>query len=403
MKKMIKITTFISAVFLLSVFLAGLTSCYSVFSGGTGGLVVDAESTSVPKAGIANVDVYAYMNASDRDSDFSAWKEGSGFVPGAEYYGHTVTDSDGTFTISKLVWQEEKPDFGKDADYRSVYFLFYQENYGLTKGDSVIISDSVSDTVYVELTAVRKSTTLNLTFEDVASASATNNAVYVKVSVPQTTEANKDAAAKVYDATITGSGSITVSYPRWQSDEKKAAYEETSPEVTISYFQSADEVTWRGCYNADNEEKNYAFRSDEAGVTTIKKTIRNPAYSITLYGKPIKIAVPALSGQYKPSEDSTEADDGLKVSLFAKDASGAYTVNLGETTTAAQSVGNNGTEKHGTFSGLGNGYFWTDTTYTEKYSSADLKVVVYAKDGSELASEERTLRSDASSPTVQLP
>ena len=36
------------------------SGCYSVFSGGTGGLVVDKESTSTPKQGIANVDVYAY-------------------------------------------------------------------------------------------------------------------------------------------------------------------------------------------------------------------------------------------------------------------------------------------------------------------------------------------------------
>ena len=58
-----------------------LTSCYSVFSGGTGGLIVDAESTSSPKAGIANVDIYAYTDSGTRNSDYNAWKEGTVFSP----------------------------------------------------------------------------------------------------------------------------------------------------------------------------------------------------------------------------------------------------------------------------------------------------------------------------------
>ena len=43
------------------------TSCYSVFSGGTGGQIVDAESTSNPKRGIAYVEVYAYTDSATRD------------------------------------------------------------------------------------------------------------------------------------------------------------------------------------------------------------------------------------------------------------------------------------------------------------------------------------------------
>ncbi len=383
-----------------------LASCKSVFSGGTGGLVVDSESTSVPKAGIANVDVYAYMKLSDRDSDYSVWTEGTVFAPKSKYYGHTVTANDGTFTISKLVWMEEKPDFGKDADYTSVYLLFYHENYGLTKGESVIISDSVSDTVYTELTAVRKSTVLNLTFEDVASAAATNNAVYVKVSVPQTTSTSTSAAAKVYDATVTGNGTITISYPRWQSAEDRANGKESEPTVTISYCQSADEITWMGCYNADNEAGDYSFCADEAGLTSITKVVKNPSYSITLYGKATKLALPSIGGQYTASGSAAgdSADDGLKVALFAKDNDGNYTVSFGETTSAAQAVGTSGNEKHGVFSGLGNSYYWTDRLYSEKYSSAQLKVIVYGSDGTSVAAEkELTVRSDVNSYNVQLP
>ena len=94
---------FLSAlVFLL---ILSLTSCYSIFQGGASGVVVDGESTTAPKAGIANVDVYAYTSESARNSDFSSWVDGEDFTPSASYYGHTTTNTDGAFSLSKLLWK----------------------------------------------------------------------------------------------------------------------------------------------------------------------------------------------------------------------------------------------------------------------------------------------------------
>ena len=104
-------------IIILSVLAAILFSgCYSVFNGGTGGVIVDAESTSNPKAGIAYVNIYAYTDRGTRDSDFKAWKEGTAFAPSHSYYGHTTTDNNGNFTISNIVWKETKPDFGKEDE-----------------------------------------------------------------------------------------------------------------------------------------------------------------------------------------------------------------------------------------------------------------------------------------------
>ena len=375
-------------------FMITLSGCYSVFSGGTGGLVVDAESTSNPKAGIANVDVYAYVSEGDRDSDFDNWVEGTGFTP-TGYYGHTTTGNDGSFTISKLVWKETKPDFGRDADYTDVYLIFFHENYGITKGQTVIISDSSTDTVYAELKAVRKSTVLNLNFIDVATGNNTGNTVYVKVAVPQATSTMPNAAAKVYDGVITGTGEITVTYPRWTTPEDKTAGKENTPAVLISYVQSGDEITWKGCYNADNEAKNYAFRTD--AETGISKVISNPSYSLTFYGKSSRLNVPSVNGQYtaNPAAPSS-ADDGITISLKQKDSANAYTIDLGQATTYAQTIGTSGTEKHGVFSGLGNGYTWTDNSYTGKYSTIDVEVSGGGK------SKQCTLRSDSANYTVQL-
>ena len=60
-----------------------ISSCanYSVFNGGAAGLIVDAESTTTPKAGIANVDVYAFTSIADRNINYNAWLEGTIFKP----------------------------------------------------------------------------------------------------------------------------------------------------------------------------------------------------------------------------------------------------------------------------------------------------------------------------------
>ncbi len=162
-----------------------LNACYSVYSGGTSGRIADSESTTTPKEGIADVDIYAYTKESDRDDDFDSWSSGTLFVPQAKYYGHTTAASNGDFTLSKMVWKSYFPDFGKDADFTKLYLLYYHENYGLTKGEALIVSDSTNNTVYKELTAVRKTTLLTLSFTDVATNTNSSESLNVKIQVPQ--------------------------------------------------------------------------------------------------------------------------------------------------------------------------------------------------------------------------
>ncbi len=365
------------------------SSCYSVFSGGTGGVIVDAESTSNPKAGIANVDVYAYTSSSDRDSDYNSWEEDSIFYPSSSYYGHTTTDANGNFSISNIVWKENNPDFGKDADSTVLFLLYFHENYGLTQDQTIILSDSTSNTVYSELKAIRKTTALNINIYDVSTSNLTTNDVLVRVSVPQTTDTQTSKAAKIYEQTINGNGTINVNYPRWKNAEDKANGSENSPEITITYSQSADTITWKACANADNADHNYAFLSDGEGI---KKKIRNASFNIALYGKPTKINIPTVNGTY--GDTTNAASDGKIISMKAKDSSGNFTIDCGETTSVAQTLGTSGTQTHGNFSGLGNGYSWTDSSYTNKYSTVDVQFFV---DGSLIPNTTKTLRSDIAS------
>lgn len=373
--------------------------CYSVFEGGTSGIVVDSESTTSPKRGIGNVDVYAYTSQGERDSDFNLWKEGEIFVPRAGYYGHTSTNSDGNFSISKLVWKSNKPEFGKDADVANIYLLFYHENYGLTKGETLIVSDSISNTVYQELKAVRRICNLNLSFVDVATNQNTANSVYVKISVPQTTQSNLQIAPRVYSSTITGAGQMQISYPRFQTAEDMKNGVETKPEITIQYYQNANVKTWKACYNQDNEDKNFAFRDDvEVGI---KLKIDSGDYDLTLYGKSTQLNMPVISGQLSSSgaAEGTVADDGKVISMISCGSGTDFTIDCGQVSTSAQTLGNTQSQKHGVFSGLGQGITWIDTTYTEKFATTTIKLFV---GGAEKESLQMEVRSNEPSYTIQL-
>lgn len=361
---------------------------YSVFNGGTGGLIVDAESTSVPKQGIANVDIYAYTSSSTRDSDFRKWQEGTVFSPSNSYYGHTTTAADGSFVISNIVWKETKPAFGKDADYTTIYLIYYHENYGLTKDSTVITSDSTSDTVYAELTTVRKTTNLNISIYDVSSSSVTTNSVLVKVSVPQSTD-TITAAPRVYEQTITGTGVISVNYPRWKNDSDKANGIENTPQISIRYSQSSDAISWKACAHGDNAAGNFAFLDDNFQIT---KTIQNSSYNVSLYGKPTRIRVPVINGRY--GNGTSASNDGVIISMKAENSSGTYSIDCGETTTYSETLGSSSEQSHGNFSGLGEGHYIIDTGYTGLYRNINVK---FYANGTEISGSQRTLRSDTAS------
>lgn len=371
------------------------TSCYSVFQGGTSGIVVDSESTSNPKNGIANVDIYAYTDSKTRDSDFKRWVEGTVFCPTADYYGHTSTGGDGSFTLSKLVWKSFKPSFGKDADVEKVYLLFYHKDYGLTKGETIIVSDDAAQTVYQELIKIRKTMPLSLTFKDVKDNSQTTNTVAVEISVPQTNGKITDAEPIVYKTSITGNGTVAISYPRYFYDAD-GNESNNCPEVTITYFQATEDVSWKACYNNDNTDKNFAFR--DLSVYPVKKVLPDySSYSIVLYGKASKIAYPSFNGTYHANIASNEygdKDDDGKV-VVAKLSDGTV---IGSDTTSWSTLGSNGTIMHGNFS-ISSNDLVEDSTYTTKTVKRAVKFYV---DDVEVTSSISEISSDKNSYNVSL-
>ena len=84
--------------------------------------------------------------------------------------------------------------------------------------------------------------------------------------------------------------------------------------------------------------------------------------------------------------------------MKAKDSTGAYTIDCGEVTTTAQTVGTSSTQTHGNFSGLGNGITISDSSYTGKYTTVEVQ---FYCDGTAVG-EPKTLRTDQNSYNVAL-
>mgnify|MGYP003499821257 CR=1 FL=1 len=51
-----------------------------------------------------------------------------------------------------------------------------------------------------------------------------------------------------------------------------------------------------------------------------------------------------------------------------------FTIDCGQVSTSAQTLGNTQSQKHGVFSGLGQGITWTDETYTDKFATTQIKL-----------------------------
>ena len=99
---------------------------------------------------------------------------------------------------------------------------------------------------------------------------------------------------------------------------------------------------------------------------------------------------------YNKVDKLVKDDDGVLIKLYQIKAEDEYTIDCGQVYTQSQVLGTNGSEKHGTFSGLGNGAFWYDTGYTDKF--APTKVEIQSPGKSEIIE----IRSDVTSITVQL-
>ncbi|MCQ2612891.1 MAG: hypothetical protein MJ183_04730 [Treponemataceae bacterium] len=377
MKRLISFLCMFAA--LLVVFSAA--GCSAVFNGGINGTIVDSESTQTPKEGIAGVQVYAYTDVKQRDSDFKAWDGKSTFKPASGNYAASgITNGNGNYSLSGIFWETKDSKFGKTGDYKQIYLLYYSEKYGLVKNTSpaLVISDNSANTVYEELTKIYSTTEITVNLKNTSSDNAINIPLNVEITVPQ------KQGNRVYSQTITGTGRISVSYPRYKDDGT-----DSEPNISINVWDSSDKVRYKMSYykneypNLKASGKDYAFLP---ASETVQKTIKGSTYNTTVYLKPTLINLPPINGRIlnqSPAIPSTPPtigspdDDNVLVELLDENGNPWDQTNLTQVYTRSSGNGaNSSIVTHGLFSDLGNGLTFYKDDYDEKSLSFNVQIKV---------------------------
>ena len=230
-----------------------LTSCSAVYYGGITGTVKDAETGE----GINDVMVAVYFDEGRRNSEYDAYDKNAhaDFNPaGAD--GIAYTSANGSYSFSKVWWETNSPEYGKDADKANVYLLFYNENYGLTKSDSsvTLYSESTSQIKTAELTSIVDTYTYNIDLRDDSDSSSLTDGIEFHYSYTDYRGVERSG-----NINAVGTYSIPVVYYKGES----------VPQITLSNFESVNKEVDT---SSKESEEQFSFKDEEGTGTYILKT-----------------------------------------------------------------------------------------------------------------------------------
>ena len=137
----------------------------NVYYGGLGGTVKDSDSDSP----VSGVSVYVYTEKSARDSAYSSWLETGGIYTDSTCMYKSTTDSNGKWSVPKIIWTNKDGAWGDDYDHIPVWITYFSEEYGCwTEEDKIEIvsGTSNSNAVISKKSKIVHSSTLNLIFRD---------------------------------------------------------------------------------------------------------------------------------------------------------------------------------------------------------------------------------------------
>ena len=137
----------------------------NVYYGGLGGTVKDSDSDSP----VSGVSVYVYTEKSTRDSAYSCWLNNGGVYTDSTCMYKSTTDSNGKWSVPKIIWTNKDGAWGDDYDHIPVWITYFSEEYGCwTEEDKIEIvsGTSNSNAVISKKSKIVHSSTLNLIFRD---------------------------------------------------------------------------------------------------------------------------------------------------------------------------------------------------------------------------------------------
>ncbi len=137
----------------------------NVYYGGLGGTVKDSDSDSP----VSGVSVYVYTEKSARDSAYSSWLDNGGVYTDSTCMYKSTTDSNGKWSVPKIIWTSKDGAWGDDYDHIPVWITYFSEEYGCwTEEDKIEIvsGTSNSNAVISKKSKIVHTSNLNLIFRE---------------------------------------------------------------------------------------------------------------------------------------------------------------------------------------------------------------------------------------------
>ena len=137
----------------------------NVYYGGLGGTVKDSDSDSP----VSGVSVYVYTEKSARDSAYSSWLDNGGVYTDSTCMYKSTTDSNGKWSVPKIIWTNKDGAWGDDYDHIPVWITYFSEEYGCWIEEDkieIVSGTSNSNAVISKKSKIVHTSNLNLIFRD---------------------------------------------------------------------------------------------------------------------------------------------------------------------------------------------------------------------------------------------
>lgn len=221
----------------------------NVYYGGLGGTVKDSDSDSP----VSGVSVYVYTEKSARDNSYSSWLDNGGIYTDSTCMYKSTTDSNGKWSVPKIIWTSKDGAWGDDYDHIPVWITYFSEEYGCwTEEDKIEIvsGTSNSNAVISKKSKIVHTSTLNLIFREREINQNVGDTITFTYSY---NDGYRNREEKT--STNTGNATINLSY--------------VTESVDVSIY---DIKTPNGCWNdVDDTTKNVKDASEEKIIPMVRK------------------------------------------------------------------------------------------------------------------------------------
>jgi hypothetical protein len=288
----------------------------------------------------------------------------------------TQNNTDGYFNFNGILWETMQPVFGQDGDRKTVYLIFYHEDYIAGYYSTIITSDVTNSLPPVKIAEAKDHATISGTVVNTNTGEGINNVniqIYVPISWTLDGSNNIDVTSLVfedspdYNTTTDANGD----YSQEIAFNKKPSNTDDAEKVIVRIVFSRNSFRFDPAQNGadffeadiDNDGQTETYYQTGEIIKDTVLTVKDINAKQTEFNE-------SFSGRVFDSP-STDGVNGLQVKIWKNRAIDANPDFV--TTTNSQSVTQDTIEK-GHFQV--NNITWTDETYTGNQSSIFLNIQI---------------------------